>query len=91
MGNKGYRFWLGLAVIIFFYGGFFVYFCIGKPGEPNNVVVEQVRTTIVDNIPSPDDDIQNTHKANVAQTASPEVYLCKMVEFYQQIITILFF
>jgi tRNA nucleotidyltransferase (CCA-adding enzyme) len=49
---------------------------MAKPCEPNNVVIEQEKTTE-----------KNT---TTTKTVGPEVYLCEITAFYQQIITILF-
>ncbi len=42
---KNNRLRVGLALIIVLYGGFMAYFCMAKPGEPNDVVIEQGKTT----------------------------------------------
>ncbi len=63
-------------MIILLYGSFLTYFCMAKPREPNNIAIAQEKTTG-----------QNT---STAKTVGPEVYLCEITAFYQQIITILF-
>lgn len=73
---KNNRLRLGLALIIFLYGGFLTYFCLAKPSEPNNIAIEQEKTTG-----------QNT---STAKTVGPEFYLSEITTFYERVITILF-
>lgn len=49
---------------------------MARPSEPNNIVVEQDKTTE-----------KNT---STGKTVGPEVYLCEITNFYERIITILF-
>lgn len=44
MKNNRQGLWLGMALIIFLYGSFLTYFCVAKPNEPNNVIIEQGKT-----------------------------------------------
>jgi len=44
MKDNRQRLWLGMALIIFLYGSFLTYFCVAKPNEPNNVIIEQGKT-----------------------------------------------
>jgi hypothetical protein len=51
------------------------YFCIAKPCEPNNVVIEQEKAT--------------ENNTGTAKTVGPEFYLCEITTFYERVITIL--
>lgn len=84
------RFFFGLVLIVLIYSGFFTYFCMAKPVESNNSI-EQVETKTVKGNSTFGNDKQNERKATAQNTVKPEVYLSKMIEFYQQIISILFF
>lgn len=75
MKKNKLRFWSYLVVIILLYGGFLTYFCMAKPCEPNNIAIEQEKTTG-----------QNT---STAKTVGPEFYLYEITNFYERIITIL--
>lgn len=69
------RFWLYLVLIILLYGSFLTYFCMAKPFEPNNIVIEQEKTTGQD--------------TSTVKTFGPEFYLSEITSFYERIITIL--
>jgi len=73
---KNNRLRLGIALIIILYGGFLTYFCMAKPCEPNNIVIEQEKTIG-----------QNTGKARIVGS---EFYLYEITNFYKLIITLLF-
>ena len=72
---KNNRLRLGLALIIILYGGFLTYFCMAKPCEPNNIVIEQEKTGG-----------QNT---STEKTVGPEFYLSEITDFYEIVIIIL--
>ena len=76
MKKNRQRLWLGMVLIILLYGTFLTYFCIAKPAEPNNIVIEQDKTTG-----------ENTSTAKIV---GPEFYLSEITAFYERIITILF-
>jgi len=88
MKNNRLRF--GLALIIISYGGFLTYFCIAKPGEPNNTVIEQKEDAIVEDTPVSGEVNPTGSKTGTAKTVGPEVYLCEITAFYERVITILF-
>lgn len=75
MKNNKLRFWSYLVVIILLYGGFLTYFCMAKPSEPNNIVIEQEKTTGQD--------------TSTVKTVGPEFYLSEITTFYERVITIL--
>lgn len=76
MKNNKLRFWSYLVVVILLYGGFLTYFCMAKPSEPNNIVIEQEKTT--------------EKTTNTAKIVGPEFYLSEITSFYECVITILF-
>ena len=75
MKNNKLRFWSYLVVGILLYGGFLTYFCMAKPCEPNNMLIEQEKTTG-----------QNT---STAKNFGPEFYLSEITNFYETVIIIL--
>lgn len=87
MKNNRLRF--GLALIIISYGGFLTYFCMAKPGEPNNIEIEQESDTNIENAPVSSEEKPTGPKADRAKTVGP-VYLSEITAFYERIITILF-
>ena len=87
MKNNRLRF--GLALIIILYGGFLAYFCMAKPCEPNDTVIEQKEDTIVENTPVSGEENPTGPKAGTAKTVGP-VYLSEITAFYERVITILF-
>ena len=75
MINNRLKFWIYFILIIFLYGAFLTYFCVAKPSEPNNIVIEQQKTAEQD--------------TGTAKTVGPEFYLCEITTFYERVIIIL--
>lgn len=75
MKKNRLKFWSYLVVGILLYGGFLTYFCMAKPCEPNNIVIEQEKTSG-----------KNT---STAKNVGPEFYLSEITNFYETVIIIL--
>jgi len=61
MNNNRLKFWLYLAVVILLYSGFLTYFCMARPSEPNNIIIEQEK------ISQPVDTIETSEEESSTQ------------------------
>ena len=86
---KNNRLRIGLSLIIISYGGFFTYFCMAKPCEPNDTVIEQKEDAILENTPVSGEENPTVPKGGMAKTVGP-VYLSEITAFYERVIAILF-
>jgi len=85
---KNNRLRIVITLIIISYGGFLAYFCMAKPGESNDTVIEQKEDAIVENTPVSGEENPTGPKAGTVKTVGP-VYLSEITAFYERVITIL--
>ncbi len=88
MNNK-LKFWLVVFVFVLSCGVFSVYFCMAKPCEPNNIVIEKQENAVAINYPPTNEANPNEPKIGTTKIVGSETYLCEITSFYERVITIL--
>ena len=87
--NNRLKFWLVFFVFVLSGSFFSVYFCIAKPCEPNDIVIEKQENSIAINYPPSNEANSNEPKTGITKIVGSETYLCEITSFYERVITIL--